>query len=90
MTGHDMEHRSSDTSEVSIKVERKIPLTYVIGGQWSDLLIGMFGAIEFAATTQGDTPFTYDQTWVRGILSADIAARHDRAFVLLDQLDTRL
>ena len=65
-------------------------LTYVVGGMWSDLLIGMFGAIEFAATTQGDTSFVNDQTWVRGILSADIQARHEAAFVLLDSLDTTI
>ena len=65
-------------------------LTYVVGGMWSDLLIGMFGAIEFAATTMGDTAFQNDQTWVRGILSADIAARHEASFVLLDNLDTTL
>ncbi len=39
-------------------------LTYIVGGMWSDLLIGMFGAIEFAATTMGDTSFQNDQTWV--------------------------
>lgn len=65
-------------------------LTYVVGGMWSDLLIGMFGAIEFAATTMGDTAFTNDQTWVRGILSADIAARHEAAFVWMDNLDTTI
>lgn len=62
-------------------------LTYVLGGWWEDLLIGMFGAIEFAATTQGDTAFQNDQTWVRGILTADVAARHEAGFVLLDNLD---
>lgn len=65
-------------------------LTYIVGGMWSDLLIGMFGAIEFAATTMGDTSFTNDQTWVRGILSADIAARHESAFALMDSLSTTL
>lgn len=65
-------------------------LTYVLGGMWSDLLIGMFGAIEFASTAQGDTSFINDQTWVRGILSADIQARHEAAFVLLSYLDTTL
>ncbi len=65
-------------------------LTYILGGMWSDVLIGMFGAIEFAATTQGDTPFVFDQTWVRGILSADIAIRHEAAFVLLDKIDTTI
>lgn len=65
-------------------------LTYVVGGMWSDLLIGMFGAIEFAATTMGDTSFVNDQTWVRGILSADIQARHQAAFSYLPQLNTSL
>lgn len=65
-------------------------LTYIVGGMWSDMLIGMFGAIEFAATTQGDTSFVADQTWVRGILSADIQLRHEAAFVYLPNLDTTL
>ena len=65
-------------------------LTYILGGMFSDFLIGMFGAIEFAATTMGDTAFVNDQTWVRGILSADCAARHDAAFVLMDNLDTTI
>lgn len=65
-------------------------LTYILGGMFSDVLIGMFGAIEFAATTQGDTSFANDQTWVRGILSADIALRHAAAFVLLDNLNLNL
>lgn len=65
-------------------------LTYIVGGMWSDLLIGMFGAIEFAATTMGDTSFVNDQTWVRGILSADVAVRHEAAFVLMPQIDVTL
>ncbi len=65
-------------------------LTYIIGGMWSDCLIGLFGAIEFAATTLGDTSFTYDQTWVRGILSADFNVRHEAAFVLMDSLSTTI
>lgn len=65
-------------------------LTYIVGGMFSDLLIGMFGAMEFAATTQGDTAFVNDQTWVRGILSADIAARHEVSFVMMDNLSTTI
>jgi HK97 family phage major capsid protein len=65
-------------------------LTYIIGGMFSDALLGMFGAIEFAATNVGDTAFQNDQTWVRGILSADFAVRHEAAFVLMDNLDTTL
>jgi len=65
-------------------------LTYIIGGRFSEALIGMFGALEFAATAQGDTSFLNDQTWVRGILSADFQLRHEAAFVLIDNLDTTI
>ena len=65
-------------------------LTYVLAGMFSDCLIGMFGAIEFAATTLGDTPFVYDQTWVRGILSADFNIRHGVSIAYLPQLNTQM
>ncbi len=77
--------KSTQVSQVRSKGDSS-NLTYVLGGMFSDLLIGMFGAIEFAATTLGDTAFTNDQTWIRGILSADIQARHEISFVLLDNL----
>lgn len=62
------------------------PCTYIVGGMWSDLLIGMFGAIEFAQTAVGDSAFINDQTWVRGILTMDTAPRHEAGFVLMDNL----
>lgn len=65
-------------------------LTYILGGQWSQVLIGMFGAIEFSATQSGDTSFRNDQTWVKGILSADVQVRQEAALVLMDNLDTTL
>jgi len=65
-------------------------LTYILGGQFSQVLIGMFGAIEFSATQLGDTPFRNDQTWVKGILSADVQVRQEAALVLCDNLDTTL
>lgn len=61
-------------------------LTYIAGGMWSDFLLGFFGAIEFAATAQGDTSFANDQTWIRAILSCDGGARHPGAFAVADQL----
>ena len=81
--------KSTQVSQVQSKGTAS-NLTYIIGGMWSDYLIGMFGAIEFAATTLGDTAFTNDQTWVRGILSADCAARHEAAFSVIQSLDTTI
>jgi HK97 family phage major capsid protein len=81
--------KSTQVSQVRSKGSAS-NLTYVLGGMWSDLLIGLFGALEFSATNAGDNAFIRDQTWVKGILSADIAARHEAAFVLLDSLSTTL
>lgn len=81
--------KSTQVSQVRSKGSSS-NLTYILGGMWSDALIGMFGAIEFASTAVGDTSFTQDQTWVRGILSADFNVRHEAAFSLMDNLDTTL
>lgn len=77
--------KSTQVSQVQTK-GTATNLTYIVGGMWSDMLIGMFGAIEFAATALGDTSFQNDQTWVRGILSADIQLRHQSAFCYMRNL----
>jgi len=77
--------KSTQVSQVQSKGSAS-NLTYILGGAFSEIILGMFGAIEFAATTQGDTAFTNDQTWVRGILSADVQLRHEASLVLMEQL----
>jgi HK97 family phage major capsid protein len=62
-------------------------LSYILGGDFADYLIAMSGAIEFQISTQGDTPFTTDQTWYRGIMYTDGAPRHEASFVLCDNLN---
>jgi len=61
-------------------------LTYVIGAQWDDYVLAMFGALEFAQATQGDSAFANDQTVVRAILTHDGACRHPGVFAVADQL----
>ena len=61
-------------------------LTYVLFGVFSEWLIARAGVLEFATSTQGDTPFANDQTWVRAIMSMDAGARHVKAFALCDEL----
>lgn len=61
-------------------------LSYILGGDFTDYLVAMSGAIEFQISTQGDTPFTTDQTWYRGIMYTDGAPRHEASFVLCDNL----
>lgn len=61
-------------------------LTYILGGDWKRFIIAMFGAIEFAVSTQGDTPFAGDQTWIRAIITGDTGPTHERAFSFQDSL----
>lgn len=61
-------------------------LSYILGGDFSDMLIALSGAVEFQVSTQGDSPFTTDQTWVRGICLCDGAPRREASFCLTDQL----
>lgn len=61
-------------------------LSYVIGGDWSQALIGMGPAMELDMNPWGDTQWQSDQTEIRGILQADFAHRHKESFVWCDQL----
>ena len=61
-------------------------LTTVYGGMWSDYIVALYGTIEFAQATEGDTTFAQDQTRVRAILSGDSGPRHAGAFIYSDQL----
>jgi len=62
--------------------------TVVIGGQMSDVMLAMFGALEFALTNSGDTPFASDQTWIRAILIGDVGIRHPGTIAWCDKLQT--
>ena len=61
-------------------------LTYILFGDFADYLVAMSGTMEFMISQQGDTPFTQDQTWFRGILHCDGAPRHEASFGWIDNL----
>lgn len=61
-------------------------LTEVWGGVWNEFLMGMYGAVEFASATQGDTTFAADQTMIRGILHCDSTVRYPGAFAVCQNL----
>lgn len=61
-------------------------LTYVIAGQFSDMLMAILGAMELAVATQGDTAFKSDQTVIRAIMIGDFGVRHAGAIAWADQL----
>ena len=56
-------------------------LTEVFGGQWEHLLIGMYGAVEFAASNQAGNSFKQDQTQIRALIHCDVVPRYEGAFI---------
>lgn len=61
-------------------------LTEVFGGVWSEFLMGMYGAVEFASNPMGEATFIADQTLIRGILHCDCVPRYSGAFGYYKQL----
>jgi HK97 family phage major capsid protein len=62
-------------------------LTYILGCYGHDWIIARLGVAELMMANQGDTAFTYDQTWLRLIQHLDAGPRHAASFVLCDQLE---
>lgn len=63
-------------------------LTLAIAGQWSDYVVGVFGALEFMQTDQGVQLMQADQTAIRALMITDGGARHPGAFAVCDNLLT--
>jgi HK97 family phage major capsid protein len=61
-------------------------LTQILCGVFAHHMIGRVGVAEFATSTQGDTPFTTDQTWMRVIQHMDAGVRYEDAFIQCDQI----
>lgn len=63
--------------------------TYLLGGDFSDFLVAMSGAMEFAVSTQGmgaTGPFQNDQTVFRVISYYDGAVRREASFAMIDNV----
>lgn len=56
-------------------------LTDVWGGVWNEMLMGIYGAIEFVSNPMGDG-FAQDQTLIRSIIFADSTLRYPGAFTV--------
>ncbi len=78
--------RSAQIRNTLTKGSSGATLTEVWGGCWNEFLMGMYGAVEFATATQGDTMFAQDQTMIRGILHCDSVPRYPGAFTRCQDL----
>lgn len=77
---------SSQVRNTTVKGASGAVLTEVFGGAWPEFLMGVYGAVEFAANAYGEATFIADQTLVRGILHCDCVPRYPGAFTWYQQL----
>lgn len=61
-------------------------LTEIFGGQWEHLMVGMYGAVEFAASNQAGNTFKQDQTQIRALVHCDVVPRYPGAFAMYQYL----
>jgi HK97 family phage major capsid protein len=55
--------------------------SYVVGGQWSNFLIGEREGIRIETTDVGGDSFVCDQVWIKAVREVDAALRHPQTFV---------
>lgn len=80
-----MGHSYKMSTNLPINLEKgtSTNCTEIYFGNWSEMLIGMWGGIELMASKETSTAFEYDQTWVRILQSIDIQVRHPESFCLI-------
>jgi HK97 family phage major capsid protein len=61
-------------------------LSGLVFGNWSDLIIGFWGAAEILANPYGEADFNRGSVSVRLMLTCDIAVRHAESFVLCKEI----
>lgn len=75
-----------------LKTTTKIPVTksrpgsnesYLIGGRWSDLVIGESPSLRIETTTEGGNAFADDQVWLKLVRYVGKLLRHPGSFVVV-------
>lgn len=59
-------------------------------GDFSQIIIGQWGAMVLETSTEADTAFANHQLWLKGVMEVDIALRQPKSFVFDDNIDPTL
>ncbi len=71
------------TTQVPITNRPSSNESYLVGGQWTNFLIGEKPGIRIESTTTGGDSFTADQLWIKTVRRVDFALRHPETFVVV-------
>jgi len=75
-----MGYRVLTTNQLSITEGGGSDEGEILFGNFTDVIVGEWGAIEFMASMHADTAFAANQTWVRAIQLVDVAVRNPISF----------
>lgn len=70
------------TTQIPTNVGTGANKTEVYFGNWSDMIIAMWGGMEILASQETSDAFAKNQTWVRIMMDMDIGIRHIESFVV--------
>lgn len=68
--------------ELAAAVSNAAPADTAILGDWSQVLLGQWGAVEILVNPFAETPYKRGGVLVRAMSTIDIAVRHEQAFVV--------
>ena len=72
-----------ETTQVAIDARPGASESYIVGGNWSDFIIGDGMGMQIATSTEADTAFAADQVWMRLIRFIGSQVRHPESFVVI-------
>jgi HK97 family phage major capsid protein len=80
--GSDYLATSSRIGELPVASSNAAPAGVAILGDWSQILLGQWGAVELLVNPFAETPYRRGGVLVRAMASVDVAVRHEEAFVV--------
>ena len=71
------------TTQVAITTMPGANESYLVGGQWSNFLIGEKEEIRIESTNIGGSAFADDEVWIKAVRRVDSALRHPETFTVV-------
>lgn len=79
----------ADTTTVPLTGHSGSNENYILGGQWTDFIIGdSTEGLRMETTQDGGDAFQYDQLWIKAVKRVDCTVRHPESFVRLQDVTT--
>ncbi|MGV7194302.1 phage major capsid protein [Xanthomonas axonopodis] len=80
--GSDYVATTARIGELPVASSNAAPTNTAILGDWSQVLLGQWGAVEILVNPYAETPYRRGGVLVRAMATVDVAVRHEAAFVV--------